>query len=59
MFLVDILIYILSIALCFCLLAIATVFYVSIKEWIRVSKKKKQLKEKKKRLEEKINVRDN
>lgn len=52
MFLVDILVYIISVVLCFFLLAIATVFYVSIKEWIRVSKKKK-------RLEEKINVRDN
>lgn len=59
MFLVDILVYIISVVLCFFLLAIATVFYVSIKEWIRVSKKKKRLKEKKKRLEEKINVRDN
>lgn len=52
MFLVDILVYIISVVLCFFLLAIATVFYVSIKEWIRINKKKKEM-------EKKRNVRDN
>lgn len=52
MFLVDILVYIISVVLCFFLLAITTVIYVSIKEWIRINKKKKEMVKKR-------NVRDN
>lgn len=46
MFLVDILIYILSIIFCFFAIILSTVMCVSIKEWIRISRKRKRMEDK-------------
>lgn len=46
MFLVDILIYILSIIFCFFAIMLSTVMCVSIKEWIRISRKRKRMEDK-------------
>ena len=52
MFLVDILIYILSIIFCFFAIILSTIMFVTIKMWLGISKTRK-------RLDEKRNVRDN
>ena len=46
MFLVDILIYILSIIFSFFAIILSTIICVSVKEWIRISRKRKRMEDK-------------
>ena len=47
MFLVDILIYILSIIFCFFAIILSTVMFVTIKTWLGINKTRERLEEKK------------